>query len=281
MNGSYPAGWDQNAWKEINDAVQGVVEAIRVTTQVFPPQLLPNAPNVLDQRINTTPPISMNEGSSKTFVKVRSEFVVTQNQWDTNSDTHVAKTLAMLVAATEATVMDGIIFQAQGFPIPPGVTVERLPQDSGLFGIAVSNVTVPLSPGRGDLIFDAVVQALAKLKALGMSTQQKQCALFLESGIFAQAQSALPSTMVTPASSIAPLVQGGFFSTSGLAANTGLFVTVAGEPIVVAIRDEATATWLRQDADGHHFEVYESFQYIVKDPRALVQLKFTGTSPGP
>ena len=278
MNGSYPAGWDQSAWKEINDAIQGVVAEIRVTTQVFPPQLLPGASNVLDQRINTTPPISIDEGASKSFIKVRQEFVVTQNQVDTNSDTHVAKTLAMRIAATLATVMDGITFQGKHFQAPDGVTVERPPSDSGLFGLAASNVTVTLSPGSGDLIYDAVVQGIAQLNALGMATQQKQCALFLESGIFAQAQRALPNTMVTPASSIAPLVEGGFFATSGLKANTGLLVTVGGDTIDVAIRDDATATWLRQDGDGHHFEVYESFQYIAKDPRALVRLVFQGST---
>jgi hypothetical protein len=83
---------------------------------------------------------------------------------------------------------------------------------------------------------------------------------------------------VTPASSIAPLVEGGFFSTSGLQPNTGLLASVGAELIVLALRDEATVTWLRQDGDGHHFEVYESFQYVVKDPRALVQLFFQGTA---
>jgi uncharacterized linocin/CFP29 family protein len=273
-NGINPAGWDEASWKDINDAIQGVVASIRVTTQVFPPQLLPNAQNVCDQRVDPTPPLTMSEGSTKSFIKVREEFVLTQNQVDTNSDTHVAQTLGMLIAATLAQVTDGIIFQGNNFSTPPGVTIERPPEDDGLFGIAASNVNVILKDGRGDLIYDAVVQGIAELNALGMATQQKQCALFLESSVFAQAQSALPNTMVTPASSIAPLVEGGFFSTSGLQPNTGLLVTLGGDPIDVAIRDEATATWLRQDGDGHHFDVYSSFQYVVKDPRALVQLEF-------
>jgi hypothetical protein len=284
-NGSDSLGWDQSAWKDINDAIQQVVGEIRVTTQVWVPQLLPGAQNILDQRINTGPPLSMDEGSTKPFVKIRAELLVTQNQVDANSDSHAARTLAKLHAATHAQTMDGIVFQGQDFKTPPGFTVERPPTDHGLFGIAGgpggSTINVDLSTGSGEVIYEAVVKGIAALNAKGMSTQQKQCALFLESGIFAKAQAALPNTMVTPASSIAPLVGGGFFATSGLPLNTGLLVSLGGDPTDLAIRDEATVTWLHQDGDGHHFEVYGSFQYIAKDPRALVQLNFNpGEAPG-
>jgi hypothetical protein len=241
------------------------------------------AANVPDVRLHVYDepgrPLTMTEGVTKYFVKIRQEFLLTQNQLDTESELHSGRTLGLLIAPTLAQVTDGIIFHGHNYNsrIPAEIFVERPPHDEGLVGLALSRVDQPLEEGRPELIYDAVVEARARLNARGMSIAQNQLALFLESSVFAQAQSALASTLVTPYQSIMPLVGAGFFSASGLLPNTGLLVAIGSDPICLAIRDEATATWLRQDGDGHHFHVYSSFQYVVKDRRALVAIKFHGS----
>ena len=79
---------------------------------------------------------------------------------------------------------------------------------------------------------------------------------------------------MTTADRIRPLVEGGFQETVSLPPDRGLLVALAGEPTRIFIGREAATEFVRKEGSKYFFRVVERIQFVARDPRAFVLLKF-------
>jgi hypothetical protein len=82
------------------------------------------------------------------------------------------------------------------------------------------------------------------------------------------------ASLVTTAERIKPLVEGGFYGTGTLPEDRGLLVALGGDPTGLYVGREASAEFLRKERSKFFFRVVERVQFVARDPRALVLLKF-------
>lgn len=81
--------------------------------------------------------------------------------------------------------------------------------------------------------------------------------------------------MVTTADRIKPLVEGGFYGTGTLPSDQGLLVALGGDPTSLYVGQEATTEFVRKAEGKYFFRVVERVQFVARDARALVLLKFS------
>jgi hypothetical protein len=84
---------------------------------------------------------------------------------------------------------------------------------------------------------------------------------------------------VTTAERIRPLVERGFYGTGTLPADRGLLVALGGDPTTLYVGREATTEFVRKDGGTYVFRVVERIQFVARDARALVLLKFELPAP--
>jgi len=82
------------------------------------------------------------------------------------------------------------------------------------------------------------------------------------------------ASLVTTAEGIKPLVEGGFMETVTLPPDRDLLVTLAGDPTSLYVGREATTEFVRKNDSKVFFRVVERIQFVARDPRAFVLLKF-------
>jgi uncharacterized linocin/CFP29 family protein len=124
----------------------------------------------------------------------------------------------------------------------------------------------------GENTFSAVAEGIARLTA---KAQAPKFALFLP--VKAYADTFVPpsdASLVTTAERIKPLVEGGFMETVTLPEDRGLLVALAGDPTSLYVGREATTEFLQRDGSKYFFRVVERIQFVARDPRAFVLLKF-------
>ena len=124
----------------------------------------------------------------------------------------------------------------------------------------------------GENVFVAVATGIAKLVSKG---QAPDYALFLPTRVYAD--TFVPpgnQSLVTTADRIRPLVEGGFYGTGVLPSDRGLLVALGGQPTVIYMGRETEAEYVRKDRAQYFFSVTERVQFVPRDPRALVLLKF-------
>jgi uncharacterized linocin/CFP29 family protein len=294
--------WDQSVWQDINDAVVKEISKARIAQQVFPTTRFDNNPTEVANEVIDFSDLSIREGLTKAFVEIHLEFPLTSTQVAKEPEKKTCKTLARMAAKALALAEDTVIFQGQGStaptsPPPPGglpagVTVDHIESSgAGLLGEATPpdandndprKVSEPIDVGRppnarqgvlfGENIFAAVANGIAKLTA---KTQAPKYGLFLPITVYADTY-VPPSaaSLVTTAERIRPLVEGGFFGTGTLPANEGLLVALAGDPTVLYVGREATTEFVRKEGSKYFFRVVERIQFVARDPRALVLLRF-------
>jgi len=83
-----------------------------------------------------------------------------------------------------------------------------------------------------------------------------------------------PASLVTTADRIKPLVEGGFYTSPVLPPFEGLIVALAGDPVTLHLGREVTTEFVVREGNNFLFRVVERVQYVVRDPRALVLLRF-------
>ena len=161
-------------------------------------------------------------------------------------------------------------------PAKPSVPIQVQPVAAAAAAIAAAKkagALVPApSPTWGENTFKAVTDGIAKLVA---KAQAPAYALFLPTGVYAD--TFIPpssASLVTTADRIKPLVEGGFYSSGVLPADEGLLVALAGEPVKLFVGREVTTEYVRKQGGRYFFRVVERIQYVVRDARALVLLKF-------
>jgi uncharacterized linocin/CFP29 family protein len=169
--------------------------------------------------------------------------------------------------------------------LPGGISATNQTHPSvgtGLLGFAGHEIDVDPFPGGqgiiyGENTFNRVVEGVNYLVG---QLQPGPFALILHYNVYADTYSASGPGFTTTADRITPLVTGGFFATAALPPNTGLLVSLGGEPTTLYVGAEPATTFLRKDdRESHFFRVFERFQFSARDPRAFVRLDFVLGSP--
>lgn len=289
-NNSNEISWPDEVWKEITDAVLTEVGKVRIAQKVFPTTELKNHATEIPNEVINFANLSIEEGKTKSFVEIYFEFSLTNTQAKRESESKTCKTLAVMAAKALALAEDVVIFQGKNGRLPANVKADLVNSASnGLLGEADSRdaddadenkVSKPIEVklvGRSDILygentFSAVTEGIAKLVR---KAQAPAYALFLPTKVFADAY-APPSShsLVTTADRIKPLVEHGFYGTGTLPEDRGLLVALGGDPTNLYLGWDATTEFVRREGSKCFFRVVERVQFVARDPRAFVLLKF-------
>lgn len=295
MESSHEVNWDQSIWKEINDAVKMEMGKVRIAQKVFPTMMFDmNPTEIPNDVINFQDPdgLSIKEGSTKPFVEIYQEFPLTNTQVSKEAQNKTCKTLARMAAKALALAEDTIVFQGNTGRLPGNVVADQ--RDSALAGLLgeanpkdannadENKVTVPITVERlvdsetgavfGENVFSAVAEGRAILTS---KAQAPNYALFLPTKVYAD--TFVPpskASLITTAERIKPLVEGGFYGTGTLPPDKGLLVALGGDPTCLYVGREATTEFVRKEGSKYFFRVVERIQFVARDPRAFVLLKF-------
>lgn len=272
--------WPDAVWNEINEAVVKEAAKVRIAQKVFPTTVFDNDPTEVLNDVITFPALTIQEGSTKPFVEIFREFPLTSAQVSKESEKKTGKTLARMAAKDIALAEDTVIFQGTNGALPPNVQADqRVSAATGLVGEAAAE-TIPvklLAPARpgvvyGENTFAAVTDGIARLTAKG---QAPNYALILPTAVYADTfVPPSPASLVTTAERITPLVEGGFYGTGTLPPDEGLLVALGGEPTSLYVGREAATEFLRKAGAAYVFRVVERVQFVARDARAFVLLKF-------
>ena len=240
--------------------------------------------------------MSVKEGQTKSYVEIYQEFPLTSAQVSKEGQLKTGGSLARMAAKALALAEDAILFSGKDAVLPVGVKDEGTKEnaESGLLGAAnppqpfvpddanISRVSEPIPVPKvekaragiiyGENIFTAVITGIAKLTAKG---QAPKYALFLPTEVYADSYTPPGNqSLVTTAERIRPLLEGGFYGTGSLPPKKGLLVALAGDPIGLYVSREAKAEFIRKEGTKYIFKVSERFQFVARDARSLVLLKF-------
>ena len=292
MNNSNEVNWGPEIWQEINDAVKTETMKVRTAQKVFPSTGFDTSPTEIANDVINFEDLSIREGLTKPFVELYHEFPLTATQVGKEPQLKTCKTLARMAAKAIALAEDTVIFQGKEGQLPAHVKADLVSSaGSGLLGEAnpedaddndPNKVSRPIDvkfppdpkPGvlYGENTFSAVATGIAKLTA---KAQAPGFALFLPVKAYADAH--VPpgdASLVTTAERIKPLVEGGFMETVTLPQDRGLLVALAGDPTHLYLGREATVEFVRKEGSKYFFRVVERIQFVARDPRAFVLLKF-------
>ena len=304
--------WLEPTWKEINDAVLAEVGKVRVAQKVFPTARFENSPVQIPDELINFRDLSIEEGQTKPFVELFATFTLTSTQVMNEPKEKSGKTLARMAAKALALAEDTYFFQLSALEprnpgpsnaepparpvLPANTQVEnwRLASDLGLLAAAnppadpnalpndPTQVTPPLvvprvppNPNRarwGNETFARVAEAITQLVG---KAQAAPYALILPTDPYADTFiPPSPDSLVTTAECIRPLVEGGFYTSPVLPPDEGLLVALAGDPVHLFVGREAITEFVVRQGNDYVFRVVERVQYVVRDPRALVILRF-------
>ena len=296
-------GWSEPIWEEIKAAVLTEVGKVREAEKVFPTATFDSSPTQVADEVIDFAAMTIREGATKPLVEIYREFSLTSTQVTQEAEQRAGRTLARMAAKEVALAEDGYILQLsdrdparrpRDIPVlsTPAIHADnwRTAVDVGLLGEAnpddandddASKVARPIDVALADAdnlakygenTFAAVADGIARLVA---KAQAPAYALFLPTAVYADTfVPPSPASLVTTAERIKPLVEGGFYSSPVLPKDEGLLAALGGEPVKLYIGREATAEYLRKDSAKHFFRVVERVQYVVRDPRSLIVLKF-------
>jgi len=290
-NGNAGVEWPADVWKAITDAVTQEVAKIRIGQKVFPTTMLDGDPTELQDEVIDFRNLSIREGRTKQFVEIYQEFPLTSTQVAKEATDKACQTLSRMAAKALALAEDIVIFQGRDGDLGAVREDQVEAAGHGLLGeaspanaddddprrVSVPIEVNPLKPQRpgviyGENVFSAVVSGIAKLVSKG---QAPTYALFLPTGVYADTF-VPPSngSLVTTADRIRPLVEGGFYGTGTLPANRGLLVALGGDPTLLRMGREANTEFERKQGREYIFRVSERFNFVERDPRSLVELRF-------
>jgi len=289
--------WPEAVLTEINEAVVAEMGKVRTAQKVFPTMLFDTNPTEIPNDVINFTDLSIKEGQTKQFVEIYHEFPLTATQVSKEATNKTCKTLARMAAKAIALAEDAVIFQGQRAVLPANVKADLVDSaGDGLLGEAnpqdatndnANKVSAPIevklqvSPRNGERnpsllygenTFSAVAEGIARLTA---KAQAPKFALFLP--VKAYADTFVPpsdASLVTTAERIKPLVEGGFMETVTLPQDRGLLVALAGDPTSLYVGREATMEFVQRDGSKYFFRVVERIQFVARDPRAFVLLKF-------
>jgi uncharacterized linocin/CFP29 family protein len=283
--------WSQDVWQAISDAVAQEIAKVRIGQKVFPTTVLDGDPTELQDQVIDFGNLSIREGLTKQFVEIYQEFPLTSTQVAKEAADKTCQTLSRMAAKALALAEDIILFQGSNGKLDgvqedqidaakQGMLGEASPQnadDNDPRRVSKPIEVNPLKPARpgviyGEGIFSAVVAGIAKLVSKG---QAPSYALFLPTRVYADTF-VPPSngSLVTTADRIKPLVEGGFYGTGTLPEDQGLLAALGGDPTCLFMGREANTEFERKEGREYIFRVSERFNFVERDPRSLVALRF-------
>ena len=273
--------WNDAIWGEIDKAVRDEMGRIRVAQKVFPStvvnNLLPVPTNVfLAPRSSERAVLGAGDDSFQPFIEISIEFVLTHAQVDAEESMHLGSSLARLAGSAIAASEDAILFLGGSTIVrdsrPPvinttGATVTNVNAiPRGFVGEAANNPAAPAAP-----ILNLLADGIGRLNSRG---QPGPYALFLSPIRYAETYSPPAGTLATAADSIVTLATGGFYAVNSLPDNTGILVSLGGEPAKIVLGSDATTAFVFVDGQGtYHFRVFERLQLMVRDGRAFQTLQ--------
>jgi uncharacterized linocin/CFP29 family protein len=210
--------------------------------------------------------------------------VTVKNHMLADPELAAASVLFRRAANIVARVEDAIIFRGRHIPAAPFAPPPPVvPGTAGLpriFEIGGANtyqglidlapVNSPLPGGTGSDIFTAVAQAINLLEA---AAYFKPFACVLADDLFGLIYTPIANSMVLPADSIPPILNGPLLRSSTLDPGTGLVVSLQGNPVEIVVGSEINVRYLQGTPTGEHlFRVSQRFLLRVKDPTAIVRI---------
>jgi uncharacterized linocin/CFP29 family protein len=261
--------WDNTIWDALDQAVCMEVERARVATK-----FLPVTKGSVSSSARTVPADSFKDDKGVLRIPEESElaleersipFVLTMQQYEDERRLQTAMTLATRAANRLAQEMDLSIFQG-------GINGNLLSAAEGvgqIVEVPLLNEGVPNEYGEN--AFAAVAKAYALLESKGHYGPD---AVVFQFEPYADAHAPLKSTLIMPADRIRSLMPAGFYGTGTLPAKRGIMVSTGGNTVDVAVAVDAVTAFSRVDENLYRFRVYERFTVRVKDPTALVLLRF-------
>lgn len=282
--------WGESAGNKIAEEARKQAHAVRVCQKVFMAELVPPLA-VPDDSLDLPTIDNIPEKDKKTLVEITIPFKLTPDQMDNEPNTKIGCFLAQVDGRVIGQVEDLILFQgvnANKNPLFQLVTVKNL-TGTGLIGAAdpedVSDtdprlvskpIDVPLSQGAregvlwGEELFAAVNSGVTKLSGKGQSTSY---ALLLPIAAYADAQTPPGNqSLVTTHDRLKDWIKD-IYPTAMLPPDRGLLVAVSNA-IALYVGVDAQTEYTAKDQSFHNFLIRNKFQFIARDPRALVLLKF-------
>ena len=99
----------------------------------------------------------------------------------------------------------------------------------------------------GPAVFKAVVEAINRLERRG---HYKSYACVLANDLFSAINSPIPNSMVLPADSIPPLLDGPLLRASSLQGGQGLVISLQGHPVEIVVPSDISVRYLQGTLDG-------------------------------
>jgi uncharacterized linocin/CFP29 family protein len=284
---------------KVAEAIQRQAAAVRVCQKIWEAEFLRNETTVPDDSLDLPKISNIKEKDRRQLVEIKMPFTLTPGEMDNEPTKKIGYFLGQVNARALAQVEDLILFQgtkAQS-PLLKIVTLTNEPSaGTGLLGAAdpgpeqtsdsdPTRVSVPIDiyfqrkrrPGVkwGENLFAAVNSGVTKLSGKGQSTNY---ALILPIVAYADAQTPPgDQSLVTTYDRLKDWLKGGIYGTAMLPEDRGLLVAVSNATALYVSVDAQTEYVARDDTGDYRFLVREKFQFIARDPRALVLLRFENT----
>ena len=181
--------------------------------------------------------------------------------------THVVTdTGAQVVTDTGVTISNGSHLQ-QGFVLD-AANATPVPESAAWLGPAPRGVR-PRALGN---ILAAVATGIA---ALNSRAQPGPYALFLSPGRYGQTFEPPKGQLLAPGDQINHILTNGLHMVNGINNDTGILVSLGGEPTQIVLGLDATTAFTYTDPQGgYHFRTFERIQWVVQDGRAFDKLTF-------
>jgi len=282
--------WPQSVWDRIDQAVHAEAKRTRVAAKVLPlhgplpagARTVPGDSIIPDDR----GPLRVDEGLEIPLTEIAVEFALTEQQVEAEAEGRLA------TAVTLATRATNLLVQAEDRRILRGAEALReFARESPVHvrtdireGVGLAQVeerqtirVAAVAAGRyGERIFEATLDAYAGLQERG---HYGPYALVLAAMVFADAHRPIETSLVMPADRIKPLVTQGFHGTGALAPLRGVFISLGGNTMDLAVAVDTSVAFLQVDNEGmYRFRAFERFALRLKDSSAIRLLIFEGTA---
>ncbi len=292
--------WNQDIWNRIDQAVHDEAMRTKIAAKFIPLYMTASdALTVPSDTILTSDPqtLTVGEGATFSLFEISVGFSLTQQQVENEGGLMTAVTLATRATNSLSQAEDISIFQGDnGIKNNPLFASKRVRRRNSSFGKGLVQaaedqrhstpshvIPVPLNPdapapnGYGENTFAKVAEAYSTLQSLG---HYGPYALVLHTDVYADTYAPLKTTLIMPADRIKPLVTAGFYGTGTLPAFRGLFMSLGGNSMDLAVGVDATTAFLQEDTDRlDQFNVFERFTLRLKDKTAIIMLEFEPQIP--
>ena len=270
--------WDQQVWDGLDSAVHDEVKRSAVGAALLP--LLGPMPDALTvpSDVIAADRLAISEDAVTPIVELYVDFTLTPAQVQSEDRLLTGSSLATRAANLLAQAEDALVFQGDGVKDEPVFKLVNRRQSAGAGLVAAAPDEIVVSPvggkaGRyGENTFAAVVDAYSRLEGRG---HYGPFALALHDEVYADTFAPLPDTLIAPADRIRPLVPAGYVGLGTLPKSTGVLFSIGGNTIDLVLASEPITSFTQVDEEGlFHFRVSERFCLRVKDPTAIVRLRF-------